>query len=202
MGNPSGLGDNSHSGKALRHILETLPRDEFFQANTEELSRTCMGILALQERVRPKLFLRRDPFGRFYSALVYIPRDRFSTEVRERIEALFMRELKGARLDTNIQIGESPLAQLHLIIRPKSGEKVTADTAMLESELLRIVRNFQDELRDTLVQRNGEEKGLKLASRFGRALPTAYLDSVTPEIANAGKSRSSHQQRASLRIEP
>ncbi|MEO8001428.1 MAG: NAD-glutamate dehydrogenase domain-containing protein [Arenimonas sp.] len=179
----SGLGENSHSGKALRHILETLPRDEFFQANTEELSRTCMGILGLQERVRPKLFLRRDPFGRFYSALVYIPRDRFSTEVRERIEALFMRELKGERLDTNIQIGESPLAQLHLTIRPKNGEKATADTAMLESELLRIVRNFQDELRDMLVQRNGEEKGLKLASRFGRALPAAYLDSVTPDIA-------------------
>jgi glutamate dehydrogenase len=179
----SGLGENSHSGKALRHILETLPRDELFQANTEELSRTCMGILALQERVRPKLFLRRDPFGRFYSALVYIPRDRFSTEVRERIEALFMRELKGERLDTNIQIGESPLAQLHLTIRPKSGEKATADTAMLEAELLKIVRNFQDELRDLLVQQCGEEKGLKLANRYGRALPTAYLESVSPVIA-------------------
>jgi glutamate dehydrogenase len=179
----SGLGENSHSGKALRHILETLPRDELFQANSEELSRTCMGILALQERVRPKLFMRRDPFGRFYSALVYIPRDRFSTDVRERIEALFMRELKGERLDTNIQIGESPLAQLHLIIRPKSGEKAKADTAMLEAELLRIVRNFQDELRDALVQQSGEEKGLKLANRFGRALPAAYVESVSPPIA-------------------
>ena len=179
----SGLGENSHSGKALRHILETLPRDELFQANTEELSRTCMGILALQERVRPKLFLRRDPFGRFYSALVYIPRDRFSTDVREKIEALFMRELKGERLDTNIQIGESALAQLHLVIRPKSGEKATADTAMLEAELLRIVRNFQDELRDAMVQHSGEEKGLKLFNRFGRALPAAYVESVSPVIA-------------------
>ncbi len=179
----SGLGESSHSGKALRHILETLPRDELFQANTEELARTCMGILALQERVRPKLFLRRDPFGRFFSALVYIPRDRFSTEVRERIEALFMRELKGERLDTNIQIGESPLAQLHLIVRPKTGEKIAANTALLESELLRIVRNFQDELRDNLVQLCGEEKGLKLAQRFARALPTAYLESVSPETA-------------------
>ncbi|MEO6172141.1 MAG: NAD-glutamate dehydrogenase, partial [Arenimonas sp.] len=179
----SGLGEGSHSGKALRHILETLPRDELFQASNEELTRTCMGILALQERIRPKLFLRRDPFGRFYSALVYIPRDRFSTDVRERIEALFMRELKGERLDTNIQIGESALAQLHLIIRPKSGQKVVADTAMLETELLRIVRNFQDEFRDVLVQRNGEEKGLKLASRFGRALPAAYVESVLPVIA-------------------
>src|SRR5207342_2499032 len=120
----SGLGEGSHSGKALRHILETLPRDELFQSSTEELTRTCMGILALQERVRTRLFLRRDRYGRFYSALVYIPRDRFNSDVRARIEALLMQELKGEHFDTSIQIGESPLAQLHLNIRPRSGEKV------------------------------------------------------------------------------
>ena len=109
----SGLAESGHSGKALKHILETLPRDELFQASAEELTRTGLGILSLQERVRPRLFLRRDRYGRFYSALVYIPRDRFNTEIRQRIEALLMRELKGERLDTTIQIGESPLAWLH-----------------------------------------------------------------------------------------
>ena len=72
----SGLAPDGHSGKALRHILETLPRDELFQANEEELLRTSLGILGLQERIRSKLFLRRDRYGRFFSALVYIPRDR------------------------------------------------------------------------------------------------------------------------------
>ncbi len=118
----SGLGENSHSGKTLRHILETLPRDELFQSSVEELTRTCMGILGLQERARTRLFLRRDRHGRYFSVLAFIPRDRFSSEVRERIEAMLMRELKGERLDTSVQIGESPLAQLHLLIRPKSGE--------------------------------------------------------------------------------
>src|SRR4029453_9108426 len=103
-----------HSGKALRHILESLPRDELFQANEEELLRTATGILGLQERVRSKLFLRRDRYGRFFSALVYIPRDRFNTEVRRRIEAMLKRELHGEFVDTNVQVGESPLAQLHL----------------------------------------------------------------------------------------
>ena len=84
----SGLAPNSHSGKALRHILETLPREELFQSNEEELSRTSLGILGLQERVRSKLFLRRDRYGRFFSALVYIPRERFNTDVRLRIESL------------------------------------------------------------------------------------------------------------------
>jgi glutamate dehydrogenase len=179
----SGLGESSHSGKALRHILETLPRDELFQSGTEELSAMAMGILGLQERARPRLFLRRDRHGRFYSALVYIPRDRFSSEVRERIEAMLMRELKGDRLDTSVQIGESPLAQLHLLIRPRAGESVTVDSAALEAELVHIVRNWQDQLRDHLVQQHGEEQGIRLANRYGKALPAGYVESTSPEQA-------------------
>ena len=179
----SGLGESSHSGKALRHILETLPRDELFQSGIEELTATCMGILGLQERARSRLFLRRDRHGRFYSALAFIPRDRFSSEVRERIEAMLMRELQGERLDTSVQIGESPLAQLHLLIRPKSGANVSVDPALLEAELVHIVRNWHDELRDHLVSNHGEEAGIKLANRYGKALPAGYVESASPSLA-------------------
>lgn len=179
----SGLRPNSHSGKALKHILETLPRDELFQSNEEELHRTGIGILGLQERVRSKLFLRRDRYGRFFSVLVYIPRDRFNTDVRLRIEKMLRRALHGEQVDTSVVLGESPLAQLHLIIRPKSGEAIEIDAAELETRLTQIVRNWQDELRDQLVTSHGEERGLKLANRYGRALPAGYIEEVTPGIA-------------------
>ncbi|MBP3985221.1 NAD-glutamate dehydrogenase [Pseudoxanthomonas helianthi] len=179
----SGLSPNSHSGKALRHILETLPREELFQSSEEELTRTAMGILGLQERVRSRLFLRRDRYGRFYSALVYIPRDRFNTDVRLRIEALLKQALRGEFVDTNVQLGESPLAQLHLVVRPKVGDQVDVDTAALEQELAHLLRNWQDDLRETLIARRGEGEGLKLAARFGRALPAGYIESVSAEVA-------------------
>ena len=182
----SQLAQDSHSGKALRHILETLPRDELFQSSEEELYDTAMGILTLQERVRPRLFLRRDRFGRFYSVLAYIPRDRYSTEARHRIEAMLMEALHGQHIDTTSQIGSAPLAQLHAIVRPKAGgasEKI--DVAALEARLSDIVRNWHDALRELLVQRNGEARGLKLAARYGRALPNGYIEEVSPEIAAA-----------------
>jgi glutamate dehydrogenase len=181
----SGLSPSGHSGKALRHILESLPRDELFQSTEDELLRTATGILGLQERVRSKLFLRRDRYGRFWSALVYIPRDRFNTEVRLRIERMLKRALHGEGIDTTVQVGESPLAQLHLIIRPKAGEAVEVDVAELEAELAGIVRNWQDDLRDQLVAAHGEERGLKLAGRYGRALPAGYIEQVTPAVAAA-----------------
>ncbi|MCF7220260.1 NAD-glutamate dehydrogenase domain-containing protein [Marilutibacter chinensis] len=179
----SGLAPDSHNGKALRHILETMPRDELFQASGDELLRTAMAILGLQERVRSKLFLRRDRYGRYFSGLAYIPRDRFNTEVRHRIEAMLKRVLHGEYIDTNVQLSESPLAQLHLIVRPKSGEAIEIDHAAIEAELAEIVRNWQDDLRDALIRRHGEQEGLHISQRFGRALPAGYIQHSGAEAA-------------------
>ncbi len=179
----SGLPSSSHSGKALRHIIETLPRDELFQSSAEELYRTAMGILALQERVRTRLFLRHDRYGRFYSALVYIPRDRFNTDVRVKVETLLRESLDAERFDTSIQIGTSPLAQMHVVVRPKSDSDSSVDADKLEAKVIEIVRDWHDELRESLVAKLGESKGLKLAQKFGRALPVGYVESVTPELA-------------------
>src|SRR4249919_3605443 len=179
----SGLTPSGHSGKALRHILETLPRDELFQSTEDELLRTATGILGLQERVRSKLFIRRDRYGRFFSALVYIPRERFNTEVRLRIEQMLKVALHGEHSDTNVVLGDSPLAQLHLIVRPKTGETVDVDIPELETRLSQIIRNWGDELREQLIARHGEEYGLKLASGYGRALPTGYIEAVSTAVA-------------------
>lgn len=179
----SGLSPNSHSGKALRHILETLPREELFQSSQDELARTAMGVLGLQERVRSRLFLRRDRYGRFWSALIYIPRDRFNTELRLRIESLMKQALHGEAVDTTVQLGESPLAQLHLTVRPHPGEEVSVDAAELETQLAHLLRNWQDDLREVLIKRHGEARGLALASRFGRALPQNYIENVSVQLA-------------------
>src|SRR5690606_12707756 len=108
---------NSHAGKALLHILETFPRDELFQASTEELFRVATGVQQLQERQRVKVFIRRDNFGRYFSCLVYVPRDRYNTQVREKIQDLLRERLNGIDVESSVQISESVLARVHLIVR-------------------------------------------------------------------------------------
>ena len=179
----SGYKPSSHSGKALKHILETLPRDELFQSTEGELFHLAIGILGLQERVRSKLFVRRDRYGRFFSALAYVPRDRYNTDVRLRIEAMLKDQLHADQIDTNVQMGDSPLAQVHLIVRPRAGEKVAVDEAALDAQLAEIVRNWHDDLRDKLIELHGEREGLALAASYGRVLPIAYIQEVTPTLA-------------------
>ncbi|TZF91012.1 NAD-glutamate dehydrogenase [Cognatilysobacter lacus] len=184
----SGLPEDGHSGKALKHILESLPRDELFQASEADLLTTSMGVLGLQERVRSRIFMRRDRYGRFYSALVYIPRDRFNTEVRLRIEAMLKEALNADHVDSAVQLGESPLAQLHIMVRPKptdghSGTVPDVDVGAIETQLARIVRNWTDDLRDLLITRHGEQSGLPLANAYGRALPAGYIENVSAQVA-------------------
>jgi hypothetical protein len=82
-----------------------------------------MGILELNQRARTRLFVRRDRYGRFFTCLVFVPRDRFNTAVRERIEALLDTALHGERSDSTVLMGEAALAQLTIVVRPKIGDQ-------------------------------------------------------------------------------
>lgn len=177
----SGLSIEGHSGKALRQILETMPREELLQATPDQLLQTSVSILSLQERFRPKLFIRKDSYGRFFSILIYLPKDRFNTEIRSRIEEMLMLALQGDRLDKTIKIGDAPLAQLHLLIRHSKATPISYDHDELEAGLANIIRNWRDMFRDALINSFGEEQGISLASRYLTAFPQSYVESVTPE---------------------
>ncbi|GLQ89345.1 NAD-glutamate dehydrogenase [Dyella flagellata] len=179
----SGLKRDAYSGKALRHILETLPPEELFQSTEDELFATSMGILELQQRARTRLFVRRDRYGRFFTCLVFVPRERFNTTVRERTEAMLREVFHGESLDSNVLMGESALARLHVTVRPHPGDHPKFNLQELETRLQHIVRNWYDGLRDSLVGKAGEAQGVALFNRFGKLLPAGYIEDVAPEQA-------------------
>ena len=178
----SGLKENRHAWKSLLHILESLPRDEMFQASSTELLSIALGVLDLQERQVVRLFIRKERFGRFFSCMVYIPRDHWNTENREKIQGILKRALKGDKLDYMIQLSDSALARLHVIIRPKAGAAPQPDVKELEDKIINVLRSWNDELTNILIQRHGEEKGLKLARESGKAFPAAYMEDSSPWV--------------------
>jgi glutamate dehydrogenase len=179
----SGLRKGSHARKSLAHILETLPRDDLFQAATEDLADIATAVLNLQERQRVRLLIRRDRFSRFFSCLVYIPRDQYNTENRQKIQKILGRALKAEALDYVVQISESALARLQLIIRPKPGAEPSPDLRALEQKIVEAVRSWADQLREILVQKHDEDTGLRLSAHIGSAFPAAYIEDVSPWVA-------------------
>ncbi len=179
----SGLPKDHHAWKSLLHIIETLPRDDLLQASSTELLAIATGVLDLQERQGVRLFIRRERFGRFFSCLVYLPRDHFNTENREKIQRILKRAMKGKKLDYVVQVSESVLARLQVIIRPKAGTDPRPDVRVLEGKIIHALRSWNEELTTILIQKHGEETGLQWGKKYGEAFPAAYIEDVSPWVA-------------------
>ncbi|MEA2441771.1 MAG: glutamate dehydrogenase, partial [Thermoleophilaceae bacterium] len=164
----------SHNEKALIEILETHPRDELFQVPVDELFEIAMGILYLGERQRVGLFVRRDTFGRFLSCLVFVPRDRFNTENRRRIEAILRRAFSASSIDYTTRVSESVLVRLHYRVYVEPGRVPDYDVHEVETLLVAATRSWADDLESALMQEHGEERGNALRRRYADAFPTAY----------------------------
>jgi glutamate dehydrogenase len=170
----AGFSSQSHDGKALVNILETYPRDELFQSNDDELLDTAVGILQLQERQRIALFARHDPYERFISALVYLPRDTLNTALRLRIGGLLSKAYGGQISASYVHVGDGSLARLQYIVTTVPGQVPTVDLKALEEEIVAASRSWRDKLHDALVEAKGEAKGTGLLRRFGDAFPAGY----------------------------
>jgi glutamate dehydrogenase len=179
----AGFRPSSHDGKALVNILETYPRDELFQASEDELFEISIGILHMQERQRTALFVRRDAFERFVSVLVFVPRDHYTTQLRERFQQILSAAYNGEVTAFYTQMSDSVLARLHFIIATTRGEIPEVDAGELEARLIDAGRSWSDKLLDALVEDKGEEAAHKLLRKYGGGFPTAYKEEYAAHAA-------------------
>ena len=189
----SGVPVESHSGKELLEVLETYPRDELLQVGADELLPVALAVQHLQERRQTRLFLRRDPAGRFWSALVYLPRDRYTTEVRLAMQQLLLERLGGTSVEYTARSTESVLARLHFVVRMPvtrrgGAEAVSVDVEALQDDLAAAARSWTDDLGDALSARHGAEAE-KMFARVADAFPAAYQEDFSAEQAVADLER-------------
>jgi glutamate dehydrogenase len=183
--NRAGFPSGSHNEKDLIEILEIYPRDELFQISKEELFEISMGILHLQERQHIRLFVRRDTYGRFFSCLVFVPRERYNTEIRRRMQDILQGALGGMNVDFNVRLSESVLARLHFIIYTRPGEVPDYDVDDIEARLVEATRSWTDNLYDALIEHFGEERGTELFHRYRGAFPPGYRNGFLARTAVA-----------------
>lgn len=172
----TGFASNSHDANAFLNVIETFPRDELFQIDVAQLSRTCVGIMRLMERPRTKIFVRRDPFDRFVSALVYFPRDHFSTELREKVGRELAAQFNGRPSAFYTQLGDSSLARVHFIIGRTPGDEPGASDSEAERSIVETVRSWPDKLCDALEDGRRYREARGLYRRYRGAFSEAYKE--------------------------
>ncbi len=173
----SGYDPRSHGAKAMLAAANSYPRDELFQASADDLFPVIEAIAAVGERRQVRLFVHRDPWGRFASCLVFLPRDRYTTEVRERLQRELLDAFGGDGVDFQAQIGESVLARLYFVVRLPAGERPDVDLRALEQRLADATRSWQDRFTDLVSAWPSEARGVEL--------PDSYMAAFSPERAVA-----------------
>ncbi|MFG2961274.1 NAD-glutamate dehydrogenase [Streptomyces sp. NPDC048291] len=185
----AGFSPNSHDGRDLMQIMETYPRDDMFQTPVPELESIVTSVLYLQERRRLRLYLRQDEYGRYYSALVYLPRDRYTTGVRLRIIDILKEELGGISVDFTAWNTESILSRLHFVVRVPQGTELPelsdADKDRIEARLVEAARSWADAFAEALNAECGEERAAELQRRYTNSFPEGYKADHTPRAAVA-----------------
>ncbi len=181
----SGYPPESHSAKVLLNVLETFPRDELFQIGVEQLREWAAGIVDLELRPRVRVFARVDEFDRFVSLLVYVPRDRYATEIRERIGA-FLAEAYQGRIVAFYPFfsSQEPLVRIQFIVARYEGETPRLEQAWLEAEIGEIVRTWEDRLAARLrAARRRPREVRRLIEKYLTAFSAGYQETFPPERA-------------------
>ena len=181
-----GYGRGSHGGRDLMQFLETFPRDELFAIEPDELATIAEAALSLKERRATRLFLRRDAYERFLSCLVYLPRDRYTTDVRLKIQKLLLDEVGGATVDYTARVTESVLARLHIVVRMGRGQILPhVDADALEARIAAAVRSWEDDLGSALVAATSEAEAHAILHRYPQGVPQSYSAVTSPTDAVA-----------------
>ncbi|MFC5698646.1 NAD-glutamate dehydrogenase [Pseudomonas sp. GCM10022186] len=179
----SGFDAKAHLGKELAQVLEVLPRDDLFQTPVDDLFSTAMAIVQMQERNKIRLFLRRDPYGRFAYALAYVPRDVYSTETRLKIQQILMERLQASDCEFWTFFSESVLARVQFILRLDPKNKLSVDIALLEKEVIQACRSWKDDYAALINESFGEGQGTRVLADFPKGFPAGYRERFAPHSA-------------------
>ena len=173
----------SYSGKVLRHVLDTFPRDELFQISEAELYDIAIGILHLQERQQLRLFVREDQFGRFVSCIVYVPLERYNTALRLRMQAVLLQAFDGQSAEFTTQFSEAVLIRVLFTIWTTPGRIPEYAVTELEGRLREALLSWGDRLQQALLEHCGEARGHELFQHYQPAFPAAYREDFNPRVA-------------------
>ncbi len=168
---------DSHSARDLLQFLEMYPRDEMFQTRTAQLLQVASASAQLRALRQTRLFVRRDEYGRFVSCLVYLPRDRYNTAVRQSLDGLLRKAFNGTGSEYTALVTESLLARVHFLIQIRPDAPVDhVDVVELERQLAAAAMPWEERWAEAVADRFGEQTAQEIVDDFRDAFPAAYIE--------------------------
>ena len=178
-----GAAAGSHDYKEIVGAFNSFPKEELFRASIDELRPPIRLLIETKADAAVRLSVLSDQSRQQVVALVLMPREAFSAEVRLRIQNAIQRGLKGKLLYYYLALGEGHTARLHFCFsaQPPSGALVRR----LEAEITALARTWDDRLRELFGPKFGAARAHEMLARWGLAFAPEYKAAVSVDRAAA-----------------
>ena len=173
----------SHRARTLLFTLQSLPRDELFQASYASLLEFVEGMMQLHQRQRVRVFVRQDVYGHFSSLLIFVPRERYHTETRIKIQQILLEVFEAKNVEFSVKLSESILARLHFIIHSDDGYCIDYDSRDIEAKIVHVLADWRDDFKYLLHDMYGEAIGNQLFNGYQHGFSAAYREDVSCRTA-------------------
>ncbi len=179
----AGVAEGSHDFKEINTIFNSMPKEELFLTSAEEIGKDVRTVLTTYHTDEVRVTLREDPLHRGVSAMVILPKDRFSGEVRKSIEGALIKAFHGEVLNYHLALGEGDQARLHfyLAVPPERLRAVQAE--QLESVVGELIRSWRDRVRERLERVRPPDEARRQARRYSDAFSPEYQAATAPPVA-------------------
>jgi glutamate dehydrogenase len=175
--------EGSHDYKATVSVFESFPRDELFQAGWVQLRGEVMAVLQADEAHTVSVAQRPDATGNGVAVLVAMPRDRFSSDVRRRLQSLLRERFGGDTVDYHLSLGDAEAAHLFFSVHNQHAPLKEVAPELLEVDVRAACRTWDDDLVERLVADEGAVRGGELAAHYATRFPAYYKTATHPDLA-------------------
>ncbi len=162
-----GFDKDSYGEQALIGAIEEFPRDELMHASVDELISMLTEIVGLGERRQVRSFSRAGRWNRFFSVLIYLPRDRYNTALRQRLLEIVNEAVRAHSMQWRVAVTESVLARLYITLTAEAGQALEpVDEEQLKRTLEEAVTSWEDEFSQGATGMDSAERGIDFTEAY------------------------------------
>ena len=175
--------EGSHDYKEINTIFSSMPKEELFLSSADQIAADIQTVLTSYHTDDVHVTLREDPLRRGASAMVILPKERFSGEVRQAIEEALIKRFQAEVLNYHLALGQGDQARLHFYLSARAESVAAVERRDLEAVIREIIRSWSDRVRSGLEKVRPADEAQRLVDRYGEAFSAEYRAATDPNVA-------------------
>ncbi|HEX2080327.1 MAG TPA: NAD-glutamate dehydrogenase [Longimicrobium sp.] len=179
----SGARPGGHDYKEIVTIVNSMPKEELFEASEAQLGDEVQAALASLFSEELRVVVRADGARPEAAVMVILPRGRFSGEAKRLVGERLAERVGGSVLSSYVAMDAGDRARLHFYLSTAPGAPAP-DARELEREVASLVRSWEDRLEDALREMvQDTDEAVRLARAYSPAFSAEYRAATSPAAA-------------------